>query len=100
MFLPCEVGGLFLKNRFAMAPMTRRKCPNLLPGQDVVSYYSERAKGVGLVITEGVHIDDTNSVDLSNTPAMFKKEHADAWKKVVEEVHKNDSKYEFKVWCK
>ena len=100
-FAPTLVGGLALRNRISMAPMTRRFCPSpaLVPGEDVVEYYALRAKlGVGLIVTEGVHIDGTHSVDAANTPGLYKKEHAQAWKKVTDAVHSFGSKMVIQLW--
>ena len=49
LFEPFELHNLKLRNRVAMAPMTRNFSPNGVPGQDVVDYYRRRAEaGVGL----------------------------------------------------
>src|SRR5258707_1157978 len=54
LFRPAVVGGLALRNRLVMAPMTRAFSPGGVPGEDVARYYQRRAAGgVGLVITEG-----------------------------------------------
>lgn len=45
-FDPCVVGGLSLRNRVAMAPMTRGFCKeDGIPPQGKVDYYQRRAKG-------------------------------------------------------
>ena len=52
MFEPFNVYNLTLRNRVAMAPMTRSFSPNGVPGENVVAYYRRRAEaGVGLIIT-------------------------------------------------
>jgi len=51
---PVTVAGLRLRNRIAMAPMTRERSEGGVPGEDVAAYYRRRAEGgVGLIITEG-----------------------------------------------
>ncbi|MCK5887152.1 MAG: 12-oxophytodienoate reductase, partial [Alcanivorax sp.] len=43
---------LNLRNRVAMAPMTRTFSPGYVPNDEVVGYYRRRAEGeVGLIIT-------------------------------------------------
>ena len=63
-----------LRNRIAMAPMTRRKVPleaEGVPTKQMETYYERRAKGeVGLIISEGVHIDNTHSIDNPCTPRI------------------------------
>ena len=54
-----------------MAPMTRSKSPNSIPGEDVALYYKRRAEnGVGLIITEGTTVDTPNSSDDTNIPSF------------------------------
>lgn len=58
MFEPFNVHNLTLRNRVAMAPMTRNFSPNGVPGENVVAYYRRRAEaGVGLIITEGTTVN-------------------------------------------
>lgn len=57
LFRPLAIRSLTMRNRFAMAPMTRRASPNGVPGADVAEYYRRRAAGgVGLIITEGIRL--------------------------------------------
>ncbi|MCB9416823.1 MAG: 12-oxophytodienoate reductase, partial [Mycolicibacterium sp.] len=57
LFKPLTIGSLKLRNRFAMAPMTRGASPGGIPGADVAAYYARRAAGgTALIITEGVRI--------------------------------------------
>lgn len=54
LFRPFTYGRLRLRNRIAMAPMTREMAPNGVPTAEMAEYYRRRAiGGVGLVITEG-----------------------------------------------
>ena len=54
MFRPMRFGAGELRNRIAMAPMTRQRSPGGVPGPDVAAYYRRRAEGgVGLVVSEG-----------------------------------------------
>ncbi len=61
-FKPITVNKLTIPNRFAMAPMTRSKSPDGIPGDNVRDYYQRRAAGeVGLIITEGVEVSHPSS---------------------------------------
>jgi 2,4-dienoyl-CoA reductase-like NADH-dependent reductase (Old Yellow Enzyme family) len=85
---PLTVRGLSLANRFVMSPMTRQMSPNRIPGEDVAGYYRRRAEGlVGLIVTEGVAIDDPAAVDMPKVPAMHGEAALAGWRKVVREVH-------------
>lgn len=96
---PVSVRGLTVTNRFVMSPMTREMSPGRVPGPDVAAYYRRRAEGnVGLIVTEGVGIDDPASVDMPAVPAM----HGDAalagWRHVVEQVHAAGGKIIPQLW--
>jgi len=43
LFRPFESRSLSLSNRLVMAPMTRSKSPDSIPGADVAAYYRRRA---------------------------------------------------------
>lgn len=51
---PFRLGGLSLRNRIVMAPMTRECAPEGVPTAEMARYYGRRAEGgTGLIITEG-----------------------------------------------
>ena len=88
MFEPFTVHNLTLKNRVAMAPMTRNFSPGGVPGEDVVAYYRRRAEnGVGLVITEGTTVNHSAANGYPNVPAFHGEQALAGWKKVVDAVH-------------
>lgn len=88
LFRPFPWGGTELRNRIAMAPMTRSKSPGKIPGDDVAAYYRRRAEGgTGLIITEGTNLDHPASTAYPDVPAFYGTASLDGWKKVVEAVH-------------
>jgi 2,4-dienoyl-CoA reductase-like NADH-dependent reductase (Old Yellow Enzyme family) len=98
LFEPFSVGELTLKNRFAMAPMTRWHSPNEFPGADVAAYYRRRAENdVGLIITEGTTVDHPVSSHSVRTPAFHGKA-LDGWRRVVDEVHTAGGKIVPQLW--
>lgn len=98
LFEPFEGGGLRLKNRIAMAPMTRWKSPGQTPGEDVVAYYRRRAENdVGLIITEGTTVDHPVSSQSERIPA-FHGDALDAWRRVVDAVHEAGGKIAPQIW--
>lgn len=98
LFEPFEGGGLKLKNRIAMSPMTRWMSPGQIPGPDVAAYYRRRAENeVGLIITEGTTIDHPVSSYSIRVPA-FHGPALDAWRRVVEEVHSAGGKIVPQLW--
>ena len=88
LFKPFELGTLKLKNRIVMAPMTRNRAPEGVPGQPNIDYYRRRAEGqVGLILSEGTVIDRPASRNEQHIPFF----HGDAalagWKGVIDAVH-------------
>ena len=49
---PYKLGGIELKNRIVMAPMTRSRAIGNIPDELMSEFYGQRA-GAGLIITEG-----------------------------------------------
>ena len=73
---------LDLKNRVAMAPMTRSRAANEgnVPAEDLhVPYYAQRASA-GLIITEGSQVSK-DAVGYINTAVIYSKEQVEAGKK-------------------
>ncbi|WP_421729788.1 NADH:flavin oxidoreductase [Brevundimonas sp.] len=98
LFAPFEGGGLKLKNRIAMAPMTRWKSPEQTPGPDVAAYYRRRAEhDVGLIITEGTTLDHPVSSHSERIPA-FHGAALDGWRRVVDQVHEAGGKIAPQIW--
>lgn len=85
---PFECKSLKLRNRVAMAPMTRSFSPGNVPNEAVVKYYQRRAEGeIGLIITEGVEINHAGASGFPNVPKIFGETAMAGWKRVVDAVH-------------
>ncbi|WP_091743209.1 alkene reductase [Phenylobacterium immobile] len=83
---PLELGGLTLKNRLVMAPLTRIRCGSeRSPGPMVVEYYRQRASA-GLILTEATSIVP-QGVGYPNTPGIWSAQQVEGWKRVTEAVH-------------
>ncbi|WP_337102481.1 NADH:flavin oxidoreductase [Paenibacillus sp. YIM B09110] len=99
LFRPFTMGQLSLSNRTVMAPMTRQKSPNGVPGQDVAAYYRRRAEnGVGLIITEGTVINHADSSNQKDVPFIYGEEALKGWANVVSEVHDAGGKIVPQIW--
>ena len=98
LFTPFKLKNLTLPNRIVMAPMTRSKSPNQIPGQDVAAYYGRRAAGgVGLIITEGVAPDHPVALNDHNVP-NFHGDALDGWAKVLKAVKAEDGFIMPQLW--
>ncbi|WP_037887949.1 NADH:flavin oxidoreductase [Streptomyces viridochromogenes] len=85
---PLSLNGLTVPNRIVMAPMTRKFCPDGVPGEDVAAYYARRAAaGVGLIVTEGVYVDHASAGEFDRIPRLHGPERLAGWAKAVDAVH-------------
>jgi 2,4-dienoyl-CoA reductase-like NADH-dependent reductase (Old Yellow Enzyme family) len=89
LFLPATIGRAELKNRVALAPMTRVSATaEGLATDRMVSYYGVYADGgFGLLITEGIYMDEQASQGYLFQPGIATPAQAKAWQPVVERVH-------------
>ncbi len=96
---PFEHKSLKLRNRVAMAPMTRTFSPGYVPNDEVVGYYRRRAEGeVGLIITEGTFVGHKAANGYERVPAIYGDEAMAGWKKVVDAVHEAGGQIIPQLW--
>lgn len=87
---PLVTPAFTLRNRVVMAPMSRRRSPQGIPGPSAVVYYGQRA-GAGLIIAENSAVA-ANGVGYLDAPGIYNDAQKTAWKKVVDEVHSRNGK--------
>ncbi|MEM7347459.1 MAG: NADH:flavin oxidoreductase [Chloroflexota bacterium] len=88
LFDPIQIGTLALRNRIAMAPMTRSFSPGNVPNDKNIAYYERRAKNeVGLIITEGTCPGHAAASGYPNVPFFYGEASLAGWKRVVDAVH-------------
>ena len=91
LFSSYHKGGISLKNRVVMAPMTRsRAVVHNTPNELMAEYYEQRAEA-GLIITEGT-APSPSGLGYPRIPGLYNQAQADGWKLVTDAVHKHDSK--------
>ena len=99
LFTPFSASSLHLRNRFAMAPMTRMQSPGGIPNEENVAYYRERAAGgVGLIITEGKYIDAAAAGPSSAVPRFYGDASATGWAAVAKAVHEEGGSIIPQLW--
>ena len=99
LFRPFAFKQLALKNRIVMAPMTRCKSPEGVPGADVTAYYRRRAEGgVGLIVTEGTYIPHPGAGFYPDVPHFYGERSLAGWKRVVDEVHAAEGRIFPQIW--
>ena len=83
---PFDLRGLAVKNRVAMAPMTRARAgSSRLANDRMAEYYAQRA-GAGLVITEATTVSEQAN-GWVGSPGIYTDEMGAAWQQVVDAVH-------------
>jgi 2,4-dienoyl-CoA reductase-like NADH-dependent reductase (Old Yellow Enzyme family) len=99
LFTPFESPKLRTKNRLVMAPMTRMRSPDGVPGQDVADYYRRRAENdVGLIITEGTVVGHPASNGYVAVPYFHGDASLAGWARVVDAVHGAGGKILPQLW--
>lgn len=94
LFSCIRIGSVDIKNRLAVAPMTRISATDHgVPTDKMISYYQRFAKGdFGLIISEGTFIDKKNSQTYLQQPGIVSEDHVEGWKKLVDAVHNERAK--------
>lgn len=91
-----QLASLPLKNRVAMAPMTRARCPGNVPTTETARYYAQRA-GAGLIITEGTVISPEGS-GFVDCPGLWSDEQVRAWQPVTQAAHDLGAAIYTQIW--
>ncbi|MEW1717972.1 NADH:flavin oxidoreductase [Streptomyces sp. NPDC093109] len=96
---PFSLGSLQVRNRIAMAPMTREFSPGGVPGADVAEYYARRAAGgVGLIITEGTYVGHASAGTSDRVPRFHGADALAGWSEVVRRVHEEGGRIVPQLW--
>jgi len=94
---PLKFHDLILKNRIALAPLTRsRNGPDKIPKPWMVDYYVQRASA-GLIIAEATLISN-QAQGFNNVPGIFLPEHVQGWRTITDSVHKVDGVIFSQLW--
>ena len=83
LFEPLALGPLHLRNRIAMAPMTRSRAPDGVPTAETAAYYARRAAhDVGLIITEGTLVERPAAANDPAVPRFYGDDALAGWAEV------------------
>ena len=97
LFQPFGMGGLTLKNRIVMAPLTRSRSNDAgVPPSFAADYYAQRATA-GLIVSEATNISP-QARGYALTPGIWSQEQVDAWAKVTRAVHAQDGRIVLQLW--
>ncbi|GGY10028.1 alkene reductase [Massilia dura] len=98
LFDPITIGGLTLKNRVIMAPLTRARAAGgaRVPNALMAEYYAQRASA-GLILSEATSVTP-QGVGYENTPGIWSDEQVEGWKLVTDAVHAKGGKIVMQLW--
>ncbi|WP_121174008.1 alkene reductase [Kushneria sinocarnis] len=96
LFTPLKLGSLEIPNRVIMAPLTRARMPDRIPGEMHATYYGQRA-GAGMIICEATNVSPT-AVGYVYTPGIWNDQQEAGWKQVVEAVHARGGRIAMQLW--
>jgi len=97
LFSPVKLGGIALKNRMVMAPLTRNRAGAGGVQQAMnVTYYAQRASA-GLIISEATPIS-AMAHGYPALPGIYTDEQVAGWKKVTDAVHAEGGKIVLQLW--
>lgn len=97
LFTPLQLGPYTLKNRLAMAPLTRcRAQRDGTPTPIMAEYYAQRA-GAGLIISEATAVTPMG-IGYPFTPGIWSDKQIQAWKPITEAVHVRGGRIFMQIW--
>ncbi|WP_022707995.1 alkene reductase [Paracoccus zeaxanthinifaciens] len=97
MFERLDLGGISLRNRVVMAPLTRsRSGQDRIPNDMMVEYYRQRA-GAGMIITEATSVMPMG-VGYEATPGIWNDAQVEGWSKITKAVHHQGGKIVLQLW--
>lgn len=104
LFEPFELRSATLRNRIAMAPMTRKRSPDGLPTEAVAAYYRRRAEGgFGLIFSEGTFIDHPSAqaddgASYRDIPHFFGRDALSGWERVAGAIREAGAAFMPQLW--
>lgn len=97
LFSPTALGSIQLRNRIAMAPLTRNRAgEGGVPQPMNATYYAQRASA-GLIVTEATPISAMGH-GYPALPGIYTDAQVAGWKKVTDAVHAKGGKIVIQLW--
>ncbi|KQP06416.1 alkene reductase [Pseudorhodoferax sp. Leaf265] len=97
LFTPTRLGAIAVKNRIAMAPLTRSRAGmDGVPSPLAARYYAQRASA-GLLIAEATNIS-RQARGYAFTPGLYTDAQVAGWKQVTEAVHAAGGRIVVQLW--
>ncbi|MDT8317745.1 MAG: alkene reductase [bacterium] len=97
LFEPLTIGKMHLKNRIALAPMTRGRAGQArIPNDLMADYYFQRS-GAGMLITEATVISE-EGIGWIGSPGIYTDAMVEGWRKVTEKVRPTGAPLVLQLW--
>ncbi|CAK9178310.1 unnamed protein product [Ilex paraguariensis] len=97
LLIPLKMGKFDLSSRIVLAPLSRLRSYNFLAQPHAILYYSQRTTKGGFMIGEASGISET-AQGYPNTPGIWTREQVEAWKPIVDAVHKKGGIFFCQLW--
>lgn len=97
LFEPVSIGDIQLKNRIAMAPMTRGRAGDTRVANELMAEYYYQRSSAGLLITEATVVS-AQGIGWIGSPGIFTSEMADGWRTVTERVNPTGCHLFLQLW--
>ncbi len=95
-FTPFSMGAIAVRNRIAMAPMTRARAPERVPNDAMCRYYCQRA-GAGLIITEATQVSQQGTGCIA-TPGIHTPAQIAGWRRITDAIHATGGRIICQIW--
>lgn len=97
LFDEIKVGDLLLKNRVAMAPMTRGRAGESRIANELMAEHYYQRSSAGLIITEATVVSP-EGIGWIGSPGIYSSEMAAGWRIVTDKVRPTGSKMFLQLW--
>lgn len=97
MFDPLTIGDLQLKNRVAMAPMTRGRAGESRVANELMAEYYHQRASAGLLITEATVISAQGN-GWVGSPGIYTDEMVTGWRKVTQRINSTGTPMFLQLW--
>ncbi|KAA3467168.1 12-oxophytodienoate reductase 2 isoform 1 [Gossypium australe] len=94
---PYKMSNFSLSHRIVLAPMSRLRSYNFLAQPHAILYYSQRTTKGGFMIGEASGVSET-AQGYPNTPGIWTQQQVEAWRPIVDAVHKKGSIFFCQLW--
>ncbi|MCC5897599.1 MAG: alkene reductase [Phormidium sp. BM_Day4_Bin.17] len=92
-----NLNGLPLKNRVVMASLTRSRAGVERKANPLMAEYYQQRASAGLILSEATVIS-RQGIGWQQSPGMYSAEQAQAWKQVVDAVHRQGTPIFLQLW--